>query len=131
MFGLLQAAGSSLLPHIPGVSPPAPYSPALMSSELFLACAHCSCNCTVISLPLLESIISEGLPPLLMSSALASVGSILDLADIGFDRCSGSFWQLLREKISLLLCLPKPCYANLVQLFTSGPTATGPKERMS
>lgn len=124
MLGLPETAGRSLLPHIPGEPPPPPYSPTLVSPELFLVCAHSSCICTGVSLPLLESIIPEGLPPLLMGPALANIESILELDDIGFDRCRGSFWQLHTENIPLPLCLPKPCHANLVQLFMSGPIAT-------
>jgi len=55
---------------------------------------------TAISLqvfPLLKYVVTEALPPLLIGLALASGGSILELAGTGFIRHGGSFSQLLTE----------------------------------
>jgi len=54
--------------------------------------------------------------PLLMSLALASDGSVLELAGISLIGHGGSFWQLLTEATPVALLLPKPCHANAVQL---------------
>lgn len=47
--------------------------------------------------PLLECVIPEALPPSLMGSALASGGSILESAGIGFTGHGGSFQKLLTK----------------------------------
>ncbi|KAM9591174.1 uncharacterized protein ACIBXB_006073 [Morphnus guianensis] len=69
--------------------------------------------------PLLKNVITEALPLLLIGSALASGGSVLELADIGFVRHRGSFQQLLIEATPVTPPLPKPCHTNPIQLKTS------------
>jgi len=72
-------------------------------SHIHTPLSHCS------FLPLLKYIITEVLPPLLMGSALASRGYILELAGIGSVRHSGSFWQLLTDTTPVYPLLPTPC----------------------
>jgi len=80
---------------------PPPSSLTLVSAELFL-----SHHLTPLSslpfhrrffFPLLNYVITEVLPPLLIGLALASSGSILEPAGIGSIRHRGSFSQLLTE----------------------------------
>jgi len=63
-------------------------------------------------LPLLKYVIPEALPPSLIGLALASSGSVLELAGIGFIRHGESFSQLLTEATPIAPPLPKPCHAN-------------------
>jgi len=64
---------------------------------------------------LFKYIITDALPPLLTHSALASGGSILELAVTGSTRHGGSFWHLLTEATPAASPLPKPCHANPTQ----------------
>jgi len=68
-------------------------------------------------LPLLEYVITEALPRLLIGLALASGGSILEPAGIGSIRHGGSFSQLLTEATPTAAPLPKPCHSNPQQHF--------------
>lgn len=63
--------------------------------------------------PLLKHLIPEKLPPLLMGSALASRGSVLEPGGLGSIRHRRSFSQLVTEATPVALPLPKPCQANL------------------
>jgi len=58
---------------------------------------------------LLNYVIPEALPPLLMGLALASGGSILEPTGTGSVRHGGSFWELLTEATPVAPPLPKPC----------------------
>jgi len=69
----------------------------------------------VFFFPDLKYVVPEALPPPLMSSALASSGSVLELAGIAAVRHRGIFSQLLTEATPVAHPLPKPCHANLVQ----------------
>jgi len=66
----------------------------------------------------LTYVIPEVLPPLLMGLALASSGSVLELAGVGCIGHGGSFWQLLTEATLVALCsktLPcKPSAMNSI-----------------
>jgi len=67
-----------------------------VSAELFLSHSLTPLSQTAISMqvfPLLKYVISETLPPLLIGLALASSGSVLELAGIGSIRHGGSFSQ--------------------------------------
>ncbi|GAB0206876.1 hypothetical protein GRJ2_003153200 [Grus japonensis] len=57
------------------------------------------------------------IPEVLIGLALASGGSILELAGIGSVRPRGSFWQLLTEATPVAPPphIPKPCHANPTQ----------------
>jgi len=57
--------------------------------------------------PLLSYVIPEVLPLSLMGSALASGGSVLELAGTGSVGHGGSFWQLLTEATPIAPPLPK------------------------
>jgi len=70
---------------------------------------------------LLNCVIPEALPPLLMGSALASGGSVLEPAGIGSILHGGNFWQLLTEATPVA-----PCYQNLAVL--QGPNAASVQE---
>lgn len=63
---------------------------------------------------LLMYVIPEVLPPLLMGSALASTGSVLELTTLALseDRAYRSFSQKALLQLPLL---PKPCHTNLIQ----------------
>jgi len=61
---------------------------------------------------LLKYVVTEVLPPSLIGLALASGGSVLELAGTGFTRHGGRFWQLLTEATRIAPQLPKPCHAN-------------------
>jgi len=79
-----------------GAPPPPPSSLTLVSAELFLSHSLTPLSQTAISMqvfPLLKYVISETLPPLLIGLALASSGSVLELAGIGSIRHGGSFSQ--------------------------------------
>jgi len=52
-----------------------------------------------------------------MGAALASGGSILELAGTGFIRYGGSFLQLLREATLVAPLLPKPFTINNCMVF--------------
>jgi len=93
---------------------PAPSSSlTLMSAELFLS-HHLSSLPSHRSflIPFLKYVIPEALPLSLIGLALASGGSILELAGTGCIRHGGSFWQLLTEATPTAPLLPKPCHAN-------------------
>jgi len=60
--------------------------------------------------PLLKYVVIEVLPPLLIGLALASGGSVLELAGTGFIRHGGSFSQLLTEVTPIAPLLPKHCH---------------------
>jgi len=64
---------------------------------------------------LFKYIIPGVLPPSLMSSALASGGSVVESAGIGSVGRGGSFWQLLTEATPIAPLLPKPCHANPIR----------------
>jgi len=59
-------------------------------------------------------VIPEALPPLLVGSALASSGSILEPSGTGAMGHRGSFQQLLTEAPPCSPLLPKPCHANQI-----------------
>jgi len=63
-------------------------------------------------LPLLNYVIPEVLLPSLTGLALASSGSVLELAGTGFIRHGRSVSQLLTEATPIAPPLPKPCHAN-------------------
>jgi len=100
-----------LLWHLEHLLPP-PSSLTLVSAELFLSHRPTPpSNCPLTTdffLPLLKYVITETLPPLLTGLALASGGSILELAGTGFIRHGGSFSQLLTEATPVA-----PRYQNL------------------
>jgi len=106
----------------PGAPPPPPlHRPWCLQS----CCSHIVSllsqaavfYCTAV-FSLLNCVIPEPLPPLLMGLALASSGSTLELAGIGSIRHGGrSFWQLLTGATSVACPVPKPCHANPVQLY--------------
>jgi len=102
----------------PGALPPPPSSLTLVSAVLVLPrilTRLLSCKMPLCSFsPLLKYVITEVLPLSLMGSALASGGSVLEPAGIGFIRHGGSFWQLLTEATPIAPPLPKPCHANPV-----------------
>jgi len=75
---------------VPGARAPPPSLLTLVSAELLLSYSHSSLLLQVFS-PLLKCVIPEELPVLLMGSALASGGSILELAGIGFIGHGGIF----------------------------------------
>jgi len=68
----------------------------------------CLLLCSRLYFPLLNCVIPEPLPPLLMGLALASGGSVLEPACTGCIRHGGSFKQLLTEAASVV-----SCYQNL------------------
>jgi len=74
----------------------------LVSEELFLSYSLTSLSTAAPHqvFPLLNCVISEALRPSLLGLDLASDGSILDPAGIGFIRHGGSFSQLLTEATS-------------------------------
>lgn len=51
----------------------------------------------------------------LMSSALASVRSLLELAGSGFKGCRRSSWYLFTEDISVVPSQPKTCLSKQIQ----------------
>jgi len=85
-------------------APPAPPSSlTLVSAGMFLSLCLAPLSrlpfspCGFFFFPLLKHVVTEVLPPLLIGLVLASVGSVLELADTGFIRHRGSFSQLLAE----------------------------------
>jgi len=74
--------------------------------------------CGAEEVSLLNCVIPEVLPPLLMGSASASSRSVLEAAGIGSIGHGESFWQLLTEDTPVAPWLPKPCHANPVQLLS-------------
>jgi len=63
----------------------------------------------------LKYVITEALTPLLISLALSSSRSILDMADTGSVGHGGSFWHLLAEVTPVdAPPLPTPCHANRI-----------------
>ena len=83
-----------------GTPLPPPSSLTLVSAELFLTYSHSSLQLQMLLrkfFSLLNCVIPVDLPPLLMGSALASSGSLLEPAGIGSIRHRGSFWQFLTE----------------------------------
>jgi len=89
-----QAAGESLLRRLEHLLPP-PSALTLVSAELLLSQSHSSLQLQLLLhrffLPFLKYVITEVLPPLLIGLALASNGSILELAGTGSVRHMGSF----------------------------------------
>jgi len=109
------AREDSLLWHLEYLLLPSS-SLTLVSAELFL-----SCHLTPLSqlpshssffLPLLNYVITEVLPVLLIALALASGGSVLEPASNGFIKHWGSFLQLLTEATPIASLPSKPCYTN-------------------
>jgi len=98
----------------PGAPTPPPSSQTLVSGEWFLSHIltplYCCC-CAACLFPLFKYVITEALLPSLMGSALASGGSVLEVAGIGSIRNGGSFRQLLTESTPIAPPLPKPCHA--------------------
>ena len=68
--------------------------------------------------PLLEHTITEVLPPSLKCLALASGGSVSELAGTGSVGHRANFWQLLTEATPAAPPLPKQCHANPVHTHT-------------
>jgi len=81
----------------PGAHPPPPSSMTLVSAGSSLTYSYFSFLLRLVFFPLLNYVIPEVLPPLLMVSALAISRSVLELAGTGSIGHSGSFWQLLTE----------------------------------
>ncbi|KAJ7412739.1 hypothetical protein WISP_94755 [Willisornis vidua] len=69
-----------------------------------------------IFFPIFNYVTPEVLPPLWMSSDLASSRFILETAGIVFVGHGGSFWQLLTEAIHLATLLSQPSHGNSMQL---------------
>jgi len=98
--------------------PPPPSSLTLVSAELFLSyrltpLSRLVYRCSFF--PLLKYVIPEALPLSLIGLALASSGSVFELAGAGFIRHEGSFLQLLTEATPIAPLLPKPCHTNPIQ----------------
>jgi len=101
----------------PGAPPSHPSSLTLVSAELFLLHLLGPLSWLLLLLhssfsPLLNYVMPEVLPPSLMGLALASSGSVLDLAGTGSIKSGGSFWQLLAAATSVAPLLQIPCHAN-------------------
>lgn len=64
--------------------------------------------------PLFKSVFSETLPPSQMGLAMASSGTLLELAGINSVGHGGNFWHLLTEVTAVTPPLPKPCHATRI-----------------
>jgi len=53
-----------------------------------------------------------------MGLALASGGSVMELAGTGSVRHEGRFWQLLTEATPVATLLPKPCHTTPIKNVT-------------
>ena len=89
----------------------------LMSAELFHIFSLSAANAVMqVFSPFLNCVVPEVLPPLLMGSALASSGSVLELAGTASVGHRGSFSQLSTEATPVAPTLPKPCHTNLIHI---------------
>jgi len=111
--------GESLLQHLEHLLPLLLHCPWCLQScfSHTVSLPSIRCCCSTPGFPsLLKYIIPEVLPPLLMGSALASSGSILELAGIGSVRHRGSFCRFSKQPPCSPLPLPKPCHANRIHI---------------
>jgi len=110
------ARENSLLQHLENVLPLPLHWPwylqTCFSHIVSLLSLNCHFSQQFFFLPLLNYVITEALPPSLIGLALASSGSILELAGTGSIRHGGSFSQLLTEATPIAPPLPKPCHTN-------------------
>jgi len=100
---------------VPRAPPLSPSSLTLVSAESFLSHSVTPLSSLLFHhtfFPLLKSVIPEALPLSLIGSALASSGSVLEPAGIGFIRHGRSFLLLLTEATPIHIQLSKPCHED-------------------